>query len=195
MQINAHAAGILHPSDIFRSKLLHFHPLVLYYWVNSGHKKRNLKAATNLTKKIPCLFLDMEAAMEPGDRVKIIRKEANLTQEKFGKRLGVSKVAVSKIENKVNSLSDQMRRSICREFRINEEWLLSGTGEMHILPETDFITSISTEYGLDALETTILLEYVKLTPQSKQMFKAYLKSISERLNNENLHPKDDTLPK
>ena len=137
----------------------------------------------------------MEAAMEPGDRVKIIRKEANLTQEKFGKRLGVSKVAVSKIENKVNSLSDQMRRSICREFRINEEWLLSGTGEMHILPETDFITSISTEYGLDALETTILLEYVKLSPQSKQMFKAYLKSISERLINDNLQPKDDTLRK
>ena len=133
--------------------------------------------------------------IEPGDRVGIIRKEAGLTQEKFGERLGVSKVAVSKIENKVNSLSDQMRKSICREFRINEEWLLSGTGEMHILPETDFITSISTEYGLDALETTILLEYVKLTPQSKQMFKAYLKSISERLINDNLQPKDDTLRK
>ena len=121
----------------------------------------------------------MEAAMEPGDRVKIIRKEANLTQEKFGKRLGVSKVAVSKIESKVNSLSDQMRKSICREFRINEEWLLSGTGEMHVSSGADLITRFSTEYGLDSLERTILLEYVKLTPQSKQMFKAYLKSISE----------------
>lgn len=133
--------------------------------------------------------------MEPGDRVRIIRKEAGLTQEKFGERLGVSKVAVSKIENKVNSLSDQMRKSICREFRINEEWLLSGTGEMHVSSGADLITRLSTEYGLDSLETTILLEYVKLSPQSKQVFKAYLKSISERLNNENLHPKDDTLLK
>lgn len=133
--------------------------------------------------------------MEPGDRVRIIRKEAGLSQEKFGERLGVSKVAVSKIENKVNSLSDQMRKSICREFRINEEWLLSGTGEMHVSSGADLITRFSTEYGLDSLERTILLEYVKLSPQSKQMFKAYLKSISERLNNENLHPKDDTLLK
>lgn len=133
--------------------------------------------------------------MEPGDRVRIIRKEAGLTQEKFGERLGVSKVAVSKIENKVNSLSDQMRKSICREFRINEEWLLSGTGEMHVSSGADLITRFSTEYGLDSLETTILLEYVKLSPQSKQVFKAYLKNISERLNNENLHPKDDTLLK
>lgn len=114
--------------------------------------------------------------MEPGDRVRIIRKEAGLTQEKFGERLGVSKVAVSKIENKVNSLSDQMRKSICREFRINEEWLLSGTGEMHVSSGADLITRFSTEYGLDSLETTILLEYVKLSPQSKQMFKAYLKT-------------------
>lgn len=133
--------------------------------------------------------------MEPGDRVRIIRKEAGLTQEKFGERLGVSKVAVSKIENKVNSLSDQMRKSICREFRINEEWLLSGTGEMHVSSGADLITRFSTEYGLDSLERTILLEYVKLSPQSKQMFKAYLKSISERLINDNLQPKDDTLPK
>ena len=133
--------------------------------------------------------------MEPGDRVRIIRKEASLTQEKFGERLGVSKVAVSKIENKVNSLSDQMRKSICREFRINEEWLLSGTGEMHVSSGADLITRFSTEYGLDSLERTILLEYVKLSPQSKQMFKAYLKSISERLINDNLQPKDDTLPK
>ncbi len=133
--------------------------------------------------------------MEPGDRVRIIRKEAGLTQEKFGERLGVSKVAVSKIENKVNSLSDQMRKSICREFRINEEWLLSGTGEMHVSSGADLITRFSTEYGLDSLERTILLEYVKLSPQSKQMFKAYLKSISERLINDNLQPKDDTLRK
>jgi transcriptional regulator with XRE-family HTH domain len=133
--------------------------------------------------------------MEPGDRVRIIRKEAGLTQEKFGERLGISKVAVSKIENKVNSLSDQMRKSICREFRINEEWLLSGTGEMHVSSGADLITRFSTEYGLDSLERTILLEYVKLSPQSKQMFKAYLKSISERLINDNLQPKDDTLRK
>ena len=124
----------------------------------------------------------MEGTKEPGDRVKIIRQEAHLTQENFGRRLGVSKVAVSKIENKVNSLSDQMRRSICREFKINEEWLLSGTGEMHTLPEADLITRFSCEYGLDSLETTILLEYVKLNPQSRQVFRSYLKRITERLN-------------
>jgi len=55
-----------------------------------------------------------------------------------------------------------MRRSICREFKISEEWMLSGTGEMHILPESDLMTRFSCEYGLDSLETAILLEYVKL---------------------------------
>ena len=119
--------------------------------------------------------------MEPGDRVKIIRKEAGLTQEKFGERLGVSKVAISKIESKVNSLSDQMCRSICREFNINKEWLLTGKGNMRTRQSMDLIIRLSDEYGLDPLETAILKEYIQLTPETKRRFREYLNGISERL--------------
>lgn len=133
--------------------------------------------------------------MEPGDRVKIIRKEANLTQESFGKRLGVSKVAVSKVENKVNSLSDQMLRSICREFRVNEKWLMSGSGNMHTPQHGDLIMRLSAEYGLDPLETAIIQEYVKLPPQSRQIFKSYLKRISDRIKDTPYSFEDDTLQK
>lgn len=119
--------------------------------------------------------------MKPGDRVKKIRKEAGLTQEKFGERLGVSKVAISKIESKVNSLSDQMCRSICREFNINKEWLLTGEGEMRTRRSTDLIMQLSDEYGLDSLEIAILREYVQLAPETKKRFRAYLTAISERL--------------
>lgn len=63
------------------------------------------------------------------ERVKEIRKENGLTLEKFGDRLGVSKVAISLIENGKNNITEQMLKSICREFYINEEWLRYGTGE------------------------------------------------------------------
>lgn len=65
-----------------------------------------------------------------GKRVKILRKSLNLTLEKFGERVGVTKVAISNIENGNRSLTDQMRTSICREFGVREEWLRDGTGEM-----------------------------------------------------------------
>lgn len=68
--------------------------------------------------------------MTQGDRIKLIRKDAGLTLEKFGERLGVGKTAISKLENNERSLTDQMAKSIYREYGVNEEWLKTGEGEM-----------------------------------------------------------------
>lgn len=70
--------------------------------------------------------------MTAGERVKRIRKEKDLTLEKFGEKVGVTKQTISRIENGINSLTDQMVLSICREFSVNEEWLRNGTGEPFI---------------------------------------------------------------
>lgn len=64
------------------------------------------------------------------ERIKIIRKELNLTLEKFGQRIGVTRAAISNIESGNRKVTDQMCRSICREFNIREDWLRNGTGEM-----------------------------------------------------------------
>lgn len=113
--------------------------------------------------------------VEPGDRVKMIRKEAGLTQEKFGERLGVSKVAVSKIERKINSLSDRMCRSICREFNVTKEWLLTGMGEMYTPRSTELLGLLSDEYGLDSLEIAILRDYVQLPSETRKIVRAFVK--------------------
>lgn len=68
--------------------------------------------------------------MTENERVKVLRKELGLTLEKFGERLGVKKSSVSDIENGRNRISDQMFKSICREFHVSPEWLRDGTGEM-----------------------------------------------------------------
>ncbi len=68
--------------------------------------------------------------MTPGERVKQIRKENDLTLEKFGEKVGVTKQTISRIENGINSLTEQMILSISRVFDINEEWLRTGEGEM-----------------------------------------------------------------
>ena len=52
--------------------------------------------------------------------------------EKFGEKLGVGKTAVSNIENGNRSLTEQMLRSICREYHVSEDWLRNGTGEMFV---------------------------------------------------------------
>lgn len=64
------------------------------------------------------------------ERVRELRKYLGLTLEKFGEPLGVTKTAISRLENGVNGITDQMVKSICREYNVNEEWLINGTGDM-----------------------------------------------------------------
>lgn len=69
---------------------------------------------------------------EIGKRVRKIRLQKGISQEQFGELIGIKKAAVSKIENDDNSLSRSNLISICKQFNINEEWLLYGKGEMFI---------------------------------------------------------------
>ena len=77
--------------------------------------------------------------MEIGIRIKMIRKEANLTQGEFGSRIGISLSGVSSLEVGKNTPSEQTIRAICSEFNINRDWLVDGIGEMKVtqplLPE------------------------------------------------------------
>lgn len=66
------------------------------------------------------------------DRIKFLRKSLNLTLEKFGEKIGVQKSAVSKLEKGHVNPTEQMIKSICREFNVNETWLRTGEGEMFV---------------------------------------------------------------
>lgn len=72
--------------------------------------------------------------MEIYERIRLIRKnELHLSQEEFGKRLGVSRSVINNIERNVLARPEQKEpliKLICKEFDINEEWLRSGVEPM-----------------------------------------------------------------
>lgn len=70
--------------------------------------------------------------MTEGERIKQIRKNAKMTQEEFAKRIGVTQPAITKIENRNRNITEQMRKSICREFRVDPIWLMTGEGDPYI---------------------------------------------------------------
>ena len=75
--------------------------------------------------------------MTQGERIKEIRGILGLTLEKFGDKLGVTKVAISNIEKGNRNLTEQMVKSICREYNVNYDYLMYGTGEkFNDLPQT-----------------------------------------------------------
>ena len=80
--------------------------------------------------------------MTQGERVKEIRKALGLTLEKFGEKVGVTKQTVSRIENGVNNLTEQMTKAICREFGVDYIFLTTGDGEMFVDSDDDFMEKV-----------------------------------------------------
>lgn len=64
------------------------------------------------------------------ERIKEIRKALGLSQDEFGRRLGVTRGAVTNIELNKVAPKPLFVDLICREFGVNELWLREGIGEM-----------------------------------------------------------------
>lgn len=80
--------------------------------------------------------------MTQGERIREVRKALGLTLEKFGEKIGMKKNSVSQIENGKNSVTEQVIKSICREFNVDYIWLTTGEGEMFVETDDDFFERI-----------------------------------------------------
>ncbi len=126
--------------------------------------------------------------MTQGERVRQVRKYLNLTLEKFGKKLGVGKGAISAIEIGTRNLTGQMAKSICREFNVNEEWLRTGKGGPDNMfkktsKEDEFTRAakmIRQDHDSNAMNAVI--EYWKLDPSSKQAIWNFIHDLSKHMS-------------
>ena len=133
--------------------------------------------------------------MNQGERVNTLRKKLGMTLEQFGKNLGVSKVAISHIENNKCNLSKQMTLLICNTYNVNEKWLTEGTGDIFRKTISSELEAIFDKYNCDKLDRAIVCEYLKLNKESRQVFKNFFFKI-ETVSDEDLNilSKPDNLP-
>ena len=111
------------------------------------------------------------------ERIKELRKILGLSQDAFGKRLGVTGTAVSRIEKGDRGLTEQMMLAICREFHVDYYWLKEGEGDIFTGTPQSLVDEISEEYSLDEIDKKIIEKFLNLTPDKRQVLKDYLKSI------------------
>lgn len=65
------------------------------------------------------------------ERLKAVRKAANLNQTEFAARIGLTQNYWTMVENGKRDPSNQVILSICREYGVDEIWLRTGEGEMY----------------------------------------------------------------
>ena len=101
------------------------------------------------------------------ERIRTIRKTLGLTQGEFGEKIGVKANTITNYESGLRVPMDATIKAICNTYRVNEEWLRNGTGEMfvemsHKEKTVKFMAEVAMKNGLDPEEgfTARLIDYL-----------------------------------
>ena len=73
--------------------------------------------------------------IEVGKRLKEIRSYFHISQKDFATKYGISQQALSRYEMGKSYISDEIKKSLAKEFGININWLLTGEGKMFLKEE------------------------------------------------------------
>ena len=76
------------------------------------------------------------------ERLKLLRKTLKLSQDAFAERIGMKGSSISLLESGGRNITEQVIKSICREFNVDYIWLTTGDGEMFVYTDDDFIERI-----------------------------------------------------
>ena len=107
--------------------------------------------------------------MTINERIRWFRKDhLRISQAEFAQVIGMKQTSVSTFERNGASVSDQIVRSICMGFSVNEAWLRTGEGEMLEQPETFSLDQYLKERGCTALEMEIVKAYFELDMDTRQ---------------------------
>lgn len=104
------------------------------------------------------------------ERLKELRKSLNLTLKDFGKHLGVTDAAISRLEKGERNLTEQMLLAVCREFNVNEDWLRYGVGDMYSIQDDEYTKIVVAIDKGDLKARQAILDYWKLSPEDKELF-------------------------
>lgn len=115
-------------------------------------------------------------------RLKDIRKALRLTQKEFAARLGITDSGISRLEKGQNQLTDQLIRAICREYKVNYEYLKNGIGEMFVEVPQTVVDELCEQYDLDDFGRIMLQEYLKMDEASRNVLKTYIRKICGQIS-------------
>lgn len=105
----------------------------------------------------------------------------SMTLEEFGARVGVKKAAISKIENGISGVTEQMRLAICREFGVSENWLLTGEGEMFEKTVSHVLDAAIRRYHLTQRDRVLVEKFMELPSDARSVILEYIDQVAAAL--------------
>ena len=116
-------------------------------------------------------------------RIANLRKSLSLTQDEFGKRIGLSRNFIWMVEKGERIPSDRTIQDICTEFHVNEVWLRTGAGDpFQEEPRRELIMKFATQTvtGSDEFKKAFVSMLAKLDAEDWEA----LARLYQKLSNE-----------
>ena len=122
------------------------------------------------------------------ERIKYLRKEKlKITQEQFGKPLGLTRANIANIEAGRISVTERVILGVCDKYNVKEEWLRTAEGDIfETFENEDEYMKAATELKLDGdkLAMQAVIKYWRMPKEQKEAFKSYILSIAEACKEE-----------
>lgn len=119
--------------------------------------------------------------MTINERIKRVRSEANMTLVEFGKKIGLTKSTVSRMEQNGYAVIPQNVQLICTAFNISEKWLAEGKGDMYTSDEEAILDKLAGMYDLSESQMIFAKQWLQLPATAKDAVVDYIVSVASAL--------------
>lgn len=130
--------------------------------------------------------------MTINERIKEVRSKSGLTLVEFGKKIGLTKSTVSRMEQVGYSVIPQNIQLICNAFNVSEDWLLYGTGKMYTSNEDAVMEKVSKMYDLTPQQEIFARKWLQLPGDAREAVVEYVISLAESLKENQDTKKDES---
>lgn len=111
--------------------------------------------------------------MDIHERLKLLRKQLNLTTRAFGATINMSGGAITNMEKGTRNITERTIRDVCREYNVNPNWLINGTEPI--------FEDITSELDIDDDVKQLAKQYSMLSDSDRELIKKMINSLVEKI--------------
>lgn len=120
------------------------------------------------------------------ERIVQLRKELSLSMDKFGERIGVSRSVIKNIEYNLTEPKPLLLKQICKEFKVDPDWLETGEGDMFLPAEEEdellhYAMEVMSNKDLDWIKQ-LILTLKNMSPEELDVMEKFAMNWLDRMN-------------
>lgn len=114
-------------------------------------------------------------------RITELRKVLNLSMEKFGNQVGITKSSINAIEKGRNNPSEQTIMLICKAYNVSPLWLKEGKGDMFLDFPKHELDRIAQDYALDETDKLLIETFLESSESDRKAIKNFLQTFAKKI--------------